>query len=121
MTSCASSRSRGRGSTKTRPTKAGLDAFPTVIDGTSRAGYYPDPAPLRVKLVTEQGTGRLLGGQIVGREGAAKRIDVLATCIWNRMTVEEIISIDLGYAPPFSPVWDPVLVAARVAAAALES
>ena len=101
--------------------QAGLDAFPTVIDGTSRAGYYPDPAPLRVKLVTERGTGRLLGGQIVGREGAAKRIDVLATCIWNRMTVEEIISLDLGYAPPLSPVWDPVLVAARVAAATVES
>jgi hypothetical protein len=42
---------------------------------------------------------------------------VLAACIWNRMTVEDIISVDLGYAPPFSPVWDPVLVAARVAAA----
>jgi NADPH-dependent 2,4-dienoyl-CoA reductase/sulfur reductase-like enzyme len=100
---------------------AGLDAFPTVIEGTSRASYYPDPSPLRVKVVTERGTGRLLGAQIVGEEGAAKRIDVLATCIWNRMTVEEIISIDLGYAPPFSPVWDPVLVAARVAAATVEA
>jgi NADPH-dependent 2,4-dienoyl-CoA reductase/sulfur reductase-like enzyme len=88
-----------------------------VIGGTSRAAYYPEPAPIRVKLVTEAGTGRLLGSQIVGREGAAKRIDVLAACIWNRMTVEDIISVDLGYAPPFSPVWDPVLVAARVAAA----
>lgn len=97
--------------------RAELDAFPTVIEGTSRAAYYPESAPVRVKLVTEQGTGRLLGGQIVGREGAAKRIDVLAACIWNAMTVEEIISVDLGYAPPFSPVWDPVLVAARVAAA----
>ncbi len=74
-------------------------------------------ADLKVKLVTEMVTGRLLGAQIVGREGAAKRIDVLATCIWNDMTAEEIISLDLGYAPPFSPVWDPVLVAARVAAA----
>jgi len=96
---------------------AGIDAFPTVIDGTSRAGYYPDTTPIRVKLVTERGGGRLLGAQIVGKEGAAKRIDVLAACIWNRMTVDEIISVDLGYAPPFSPVWDPVLVAARVAAA----
>ena len=84
-----------------------------MIDATSRARYYPDAQPIRVKLVTERGTGRLLGAQIVGREGAAKRIDVLATCIWNAMTVEEIISLDLGYAPPFSPVWDPVLVAAE--------
>jgi NADPH-dependent 2,4-dienoyl-CoA reductase/sulfur reductase-like enzyme len=100
---------------------AGLDAFPTKIEGTSRASYYPEPAPLWVKVVTERGTGRLLGAQIVGREGAAKRIDVLAACIWNRMTVEEIISVDLGYAPPFSPVWDPVLVAARVAAATAQA
>jgi NADPH-dependent 2,4-dienoyl-CoA reductase/sulfur reductase-like enzyme len=96
---------------------AELDAFPTTIDGTSRAQYYPDATPIRVKLVTETGTGRLLGAQIVGEEGAAKRIDVLAACIWNRMTVDEIISVDIGYAPPFSPVWDPVLVAARAAAA----
>jgi NADPH-dependent 2,4-dienoyl-CoA reductase/sulfur reductase-like enzyme len=94
-----------------------LDAFPTTVDGTSRAQYYPGTEPIRVKLVTEAGTGRLLGAQIVGKEGAAKRIDVLAACIWNRMTVDEIISVDLGYAPPFSPVWDPVLVGARVAAA----
>ncbi len=98
---------------------AGLDAFGTVIEATNRAGYYPDATPIRVKLVTEKETGRLLGAQIVGREGAAKRVDVLAACIWNSMTVEAIISVDLGYAPPLSPVWDPVLVAARVAAAAL--
>jgi NADPH-dependent 2,4-dienoyl-CoA reductase/sulfur reductase-like enzyme len=104
------------GLTEQQAADAGLDAFPTVIDGTSRAGYYPDATPIRVKVVTERGTGRLLGAQIVGEEGAAKRIDVLAACIWNRMTVEEIISLDVGYAPPFAPVWDPVLVAARVAA-----
>jgi NADPH-dependent 2,4-dienoyl-CoA reductase/sulfur reductase-like enzyme len=98
-------------------TDAGLDFFATTIDGSTRAAYYPETRPIRVKLVTERGTGRLLGAQIVGREGAAKRIDVLAACLWNRMGVEEIINLDLGYAPPFSPVWDPVLVAARVAAA----
>jgi NADPH-dependent 2,4-dienoyl-CoA reductase/sulfur reductase-like enzyme len=98
---------------------AGLDFFPTTIDGSTRAAYYPESQPIRVKLVTERGTGRLLGAQIVGREGAAKRIDVLAACIWNRMGVEDVINLDLGYAPPFSPVWDPVLVAARVAAAKL--
>jgi NADPH-dependent 2,4-dienoyl-CoA reductase/sulfur reductase-like enzyme len=70
-----------------------------------------------VKAVADATNGRLLGAQIVGREGAAKRIDVLATAIWNEMTVEEIQQLDLGYAPPFSPVWDPVLVAARKAGA----
>jgi NADPH-dependent 2,4-dienoyl-CoA reductase/sulfur reductase-like enzyme len=104
------------GLTEREAKSSGFDAYPTTVDATSRAQYYPETKPLKVKLVTETGSGRLLGAQIVGREGAAKRIDVLATCIWNSMTVEEIISLDLGYAPPFSPVWDPVLVAARVAA-----
>jgi len=61
----------------------------------------------------------MLGAQIIGKEGAAKRIDVLATAIWANLSVEEIEGIDLGYAPPFSPVWDPVLVAGRKAAALL--
>jgi hypothetical protein len=55
----------------------------------------------------------VLGGQIVGREGAAKRIDALALAVWNAMDVEELLSVDLSYAPPYSPVWDPVLLAAR--------
>ena len=67
------------------------------------------------------GTGRLLGAQIVGREDAAKRIDVLATAIWNEMDVDEVLSLDLSYAPPFSPVWDPVLIAARKASEALHA
>ena len=87
-----------------------------TIESTSRAGYYPGAAPIKVKVVAERPGGRLLGAQIVGAEGAAKRIDVLATAIWNRMTVDEVASLDLSYAPPFSPVWDPVLVAARKAA-----
>lgn len=105
------------GLTEREAEAAGFDVFVTVIDATSRAGYLPGATPIRVRLVTERRTGRLLGAQIVGREGAAKRIDVLAACIWNQMTVEEILSLDLGYAPPFSPLWDPVLVAARAAAA----
>jgi hypothetical protein len=64
-------------------------------------------------MIAEKRSGRLLGAQIVGEEGAAKRIDVLATAIWNRMTVEEVSGLDLSYAPPFAPVWDPVLIAAR--------
>jgi NADPH-dependent 2,4-dienoyl-CoA reductase/sulfur reductase-like enzyme len=86
------------------------------VASTTRAGYFPGAAEITVKLVVEKRTGRLLGGQIVGKEGAAKRIDALAVALWNQMTVEEISGLDLGYAPPFSPVWDPVLIAARKAA-----
>jgi NADPH-dependent 2,4-dienoyl-CoA reductase/sulfur reductase-like enzyme len=95
---------------------AGIEVVATTIKDRTRAGYFPGAGPIWVKLVCEPGSGRLLGGQIVGVEGAAKRIDVLATCIWAQMGVEEIELLDLSYAPPFSGVYDPLLVAARAAA-----
>lgn len=94
---------------------AGFDAVGAVIEGSSRAHYYPDGAPMSVKVVAEASTGRMLGAQIVGGDGAAKRIDALAIAVWNEMTVDEFAQTDLGYAPPFSPVWDPTLIAARQA------
>jgi NADPH-dependent 2,4-dienoyl-CoA reductase/sulfur reductase-like enzyme len=99
--------------------KAGMAYVTATIESTTRAGYFPGAETITVKVVAEQQSGRLLGAQIIGKEGAAKRIDVLATAIWAGMSVEEIESLDLGYAPPFSPVWDPVLIAARKAAAQL--
>lgn len=94
---------------------AGFRPVAVTADATSRAGYYPGAAPITTKLVYDEPTRRLLGAQIVGREGAAKRIDVLAVALWHEMTVDEIVDLDLSYAPPYSPLWDPVLVAARVA------
>jgi NADPH-dependent 2,4-dienoyl-CoA reductase/sulfur reductase-like enzyme len=94
----------------------GLAVVAATIESTTRAGYFPGAAPITVKIVAARDDGRIVGAQIVGKEGAAKRIDVLATAIWNRMPVEEVASLDLSYAPPFSPVWDPVLIAARKAA-----
>ena len=93
--------------------EAGFTAESVVSEATTRAGYYPGAGKITTKLVVEQVTGRLLGAQIVGREGAAKRIDVLAVAVWNGMTVDELLGVDLAYAPPYSPVWDPVLTAAR--------
>ena len=55
---------------------------------------------MRIKLLAEQGTGRLLGAQIVGGPGAGKRIDVFATALWNHMRVDEMLNLDLAYAPP---------------------
>ena len=94
---------------------AGLDAVATSADSRTRAHYYPDAAPITVLLVTERGTGRLLGGQIVGGPGAGKRIDTIAAALWNGMVVDDLVQMDLAYAPPFSPVWDPVLTTARLA------
>ena len=92
----------------------------TVRSGT-RAAYFPGTQRLTVKMTAERHTGRLLGAQIVGNEGSAKRIDTAATALWNHMTVEEMTALDLAYAPPFSPVWDPILVAARQASAAVRA
>ncbi|MYW19097.1 FAD-dependent oxidoreductase [Streptomyces sp. SID2955] len=97
--------------------QAGLRFETVTVESTSRAGYYPGAAPMTVKMLAEARTGRLLGVQIVGREGAGKRVDIAAVALTARMTVDQMTALDLGYAPPFSPVWDPVLVAARKAAA----
>ena len=100
---------------------AGYAFVTAVVDSTTRAGYFPGARPIRVKMIAERRTGRLLGAQVVGKQAAAKRIDALAICIWNEMSVDEILSLDLSYAPPFSPVWDPVLIAARKAFEAVEA
>jgi pyruvate/2-oxoglutarate dehydrogenase complex dihydrolipoamide dehydrogenase (E3) component len=89
------------------------------VHATTKAANSPATADLSVNIIAERKTVRLLGAQIVGREGSAKRIDVIATAITAGMTVEEMTALDLAYAPPFSPVWDPVLIAARKAAEAL--
>ncbi|MEU1889840.1 FAD-dependent oxidoreductase [Streptomyces pristinaespiralis] len=99
----------------------GLQYVTATIESTSRAGYFPGAAAMTVKMLAERRTGRLLGVQIVGREGAGKRVDVAAVALTAGMTVEQMTALDLGYAPPFSPVWDPVLVAARKASAAVRA
>ena len=100
---------------------AGYRYVTVSVDSTTKAGYYPGARPIRVKMIAEKRTGLLLGAQLAGREGAAKRIDVCATAIWNSMSVDEVLGLDLSYAPPFSPVWDPVLIAARKAFEAVEA
>jgi NADPH-dependent 2,4-dienoyl-CoA reductase/sulfur reductase-like enzyme len=93
--------------------RAGFRYVTATVESTTRAGYLPDAPAITTKLIAEKRSGRLLGAQIVGRAGAAKRIDTLAVALWHGMTVEDIAGLDLSYAPPFGPVWDPVLIAAR--------
>src|SRR5271169_2225318 len=94
---------------------AGLAAVATDVVSRSRAKYYPGNSPVHVRLV-HLPDGRLLGGQLAGREGAAKRVDVLATALHAGLTVADLAALDLSYAPPFAPVYDPVLTAAAKAA-----
>jgi NADPH-dependent 2,4-dienoyl-CoA reductase/sulfur reductase-like enzyme len=99
--------------------RAGFGYISVIVRSGTKAHYFPGTQRMTVKMTAERHTGRLLGTQIVGSRGSAKRIDTAATALWNRMSVEELTALDLAYAPPFSPVWDPILVAAREAAAAV--
>ncbi len=94
---------------------AGFAPDAVRITATTRSHAYPGGGGITVKLVFDEGSGRLLGGQIVGAEGVAKRIDTLAAALAAGMSVSELAAIDMSYAPPFAPVWDPVLVAANQA------
>mgnify|MGYP001818386849 CR=1 FL=1 len=74
----------------------------------------PGASRMTVKVLAERGSGRMLGAQIVGEgPGSAKRIDACALAVWNEMSAHALTMADLAYAPPFSPVWDPVQIAAR--------
>ncbi len=95
--------------------QAGFDAASVTIKAPARAHYMPTHPPIHVKLVFEKGTKKLLGGQMVGEEGVSKRIDIIAAALHNGWTVYDLAQLDLSYAPPFAPVWDPILVAANVA------
>jgi CoA-dependent NAD(P)H sulfur oxidoreductase len=96
-----------------KATQAGF--LPQVVetDSPSRANYYPGATRITTRLVYDHRTGRLLGAQMLGAEGVAQRIDVLATALYARLRVEDLLNLDLAYAPPFAPVWDPLLYAAR--------
>jgi NADPH-dependent 2,4-dienoyl-CoA reductase/sulfur reductase-like enzyme len=104
------------GLTTARARTQGYDVQETMIRAKDISHYFPGAADIHVKLVVDGETDRLLGGQIVGRRGVAKRVDVLATALHNRMTIADLQGLDLSYAPPFAPVWDSILVAANVAA-----
>ncbi|MGM0605772.1 MAG: FAD-dependent oxidoreductase [Halobacteriota archaeon] len=98
---------------ETAAREAGFDPVSVTIEAASRAHYYPGAEPLTVTLVADRESERVLGGSLVGREGV-KRIDTVAAALHAGMTLEELQGLDLAYAPPFSPVWDPVLTAAKV-------
>ena len=95
--------------------REGYKYFATTVKGKSRSSAYPSGKPIIVTYIVEKETGRLLGAQMAGEEGVAHRIDTLATCLYGKMTIEDVARLDLGYAPPFGTVWDPILIAANVA------
>jgi len=94
--------------------KNGFNPVKVTIDSHSRAGYCPRSKPIKISLMADRKSKKLLGASMVGEEGVVKRIDIIAAALSGKFTVGQLENLDLAYAPPFSPVWDPVLTAARV-------
>lgn len=92
--------------------KEGFNPVAARIDAHSRPRYYGGTRTT-VELIADRATRRILGGSVIGEDGAAGRIDVIATAVQTRMRVDEFEQLDLAYSPPFSPLWDPVLIAAQ--------
>ena len=93
--------------------KEGLTYVSNVIEHFSKAHYFEGAAKIRIKLLAEKASGKIIGAQLVGKNGVAKRLDVVAAAIGAGMTAAEMNNLDLSYAPPFAPVYDPILIAAN--------
>ncbi|MCL1835137.1 MAG: FAD-dependent oxidoreductase [Oscillospiraceae bacterium] len=94
--------------------RLGLDYDKSFTNSSSHASYYPGAVNMSIKTIFEKGTGKILGAQIVGYEGADKRCDVFATAIRAGMTARDLAGLELCYAPPYSSAKDPVNMAGFV-------
>jgi NADPH-dependent 2,4-dienoyl-CoA reductase/sulfur reductase-like enzyme len=92
---------------------AGFDPISSVVRFPSHSRFYPDSRPLTLKMVADKRSGRVLGAQMAGRDTVAKRIDVMATALYAKMTVTDIIRLDLTYSPPFATAWEGIQIAAQ--------
>jgi len=100
------------GLTEAAARAAGFEPVATLITARDKARYYPGAQPVHLKLVAEAGGGRLLGAQAVGPGAVDKMIDIAATALLGNLSCRDLENADLAYAPPFSPVLSPVIVAA---------
>jgi len=94
--------------------KEGFQPIQAIVKGYGRAHYYPEGKESILKLVADQKSGRILGGQAIGEGPSDKFIDIIAMALHGKMTCWELANVDLAYAPPYSPVLSPVIVAANV-------
>ena len=100
--------------------QAGFHPFQAIVRGYDRAHYYPGRKESTLKVVADDQTGRILGGQAIGEGPSDKFIDILAMALHAKMTCRELALVDLAYAPPYSPVLSPIIVAANVLTNKLE-
>jgi NADPH-dependent 2,4-dienoyl-CoA reductase/sulfur reductase-like enzyme len=95
--------------------EAGFAPVTTELKTWDHKAYYPGAHSLRIRVTGDRHTGALLGAQIIGHHRAevAKRIDIFATALFHRMTINQLNDLDLSYTPPLSSPWDPVQMAAQ--------
>ncbi|KYH42127.1 MAG: NADH oxidase [Candidatus Bathyarchaeota archaeon B63] len=93
----------------------GIETVVGSITSKTRADYYPGGKSIRVKIVVDKDTERIIGGQIIGGEAVTQRINALSFAIQKQMTIRELAKADTCYAPPVNETWEPMVLAAEVA------
>lgn len=91
----------------------GFNVKSAALTSKTKVGYYPGSRDVFLKVVADKNTNRILGAQAIGSE-VAMRINVIAAMIQANFTTKDVFFADLGYAPPLTPIWDPVIVSARI-------
>ncbi len=102
------------GLTETAAQRAGIEAVTGAISSKTKADYYPNALPIKVKLVVEKESQRIVGAQIIGGEEVTQRINALSFAIQKGMTVRELAKADTAYAPPLNETWEPMVLAAEM-------
>lgn len=105
----------GTGLTEAAAKSSELSYEKVFVFPMSHATYYPNACEISMKVLFTKDTGRILGAQLIGKDGVDKRCDVLATAIRGNMTVYDLVHLELSYAPPFSSAKDPVNIAGLAA------
>jgi pyruvate/2-oxoglutarate dehydrogenase complex dihydrolipoamide dehydrogenase (E3) component len=93
--------------------ESGFDVVTETIVAWSKVAVMPESKRIWIKTIADRKSRRLLGANLYGEEGVVLRANTLAVAIQHRITIDEMKQWDLAYSPPFTPLWDPVLVAAN--------
>jgi NADH oxidase (H2O2-forming) len=102
------------GLTETAAARARIEVITGAISSKTKADYYPTAKPIKVKLIVEKESQRIIGAQIIGGEEVTQRINALSFAIQKQMTVRELAKADTAYAPPLNETWEPMVLAAEM-------
>jgi NADH oxidase (H2O2-forming) len=102
------------GLTETAANKARIEVVTGTISSKTKADYYPGALPIKVKLVVEKESQRIIGAQIVGGEEVTQRINAISLAIQRGMTAKDLSKADTAYAPPVCETWEPMVMAAEM-------